>query len=87
MNSDIIQGNWTQFKGLVREKWAKLTDQDLEELKGKGMQVGGYLQEKLGLAKQAAQKEFDALVKEYKHNAQREESAKMESKQAVTQPL
>jgi CsbD-like len=29
MNWDQIEGNWQQFKGKVKEKWGKLTDDDL----------------------------------------------------------
>lgn len=28
MNWDTIQGQWTQFKGKVKEKWGDLTDDD-----------------------------------------------------------
>ena len=27
MNWDVIEGNWKQFKGHVKEKWGKLTDE------------------------------------------------------------
>jgi len=30
MNWDQVAGNWKQFKGQVREKWGKLTDDDLD---------------------------------------------------------
>ena len=30
MNWDQIAGNWKQFKGHVKEKWGKLTDDDLD---------------------------------------------------------
>ena len=29
MNWDQIEGNWKQFTGKVKEKWGKLTDDDL----------------------------------------------------------
>jgi len=29
MNWDQIAGNWRQFTGKVKEKWGKLTDDDL----------------------------------------------------------
>jgi uncharacterized protein YjbJ (UPF0337 family) len=28
MNKDQADGNWKQFKGKVKEKWGKLTDDD-----------------------------------------------------------
>ena len=35
MNSDIIQGNWTELKGKVQKQWGKLTDDDLDKIEGK----------------------------------------------------
>ena len=29
MNKDEASGNWKQFKGKVKEKWGKLTDDDM----------------------------------------------------------
>ena len=30
MNWDIIEGDWKQFKGLVKQKWGRLTDDHLD---------------------------------------------------------
>ena len=46
MNWDQIAGNWKQFKGTVKEKWGKLTDDDLEVIEGKKDQLVGRLQER-----------------------------------------
>ena len=35
MNSDQLQGKWKQMKGTVKERWGKLTDDDLTMLSGK----------------------------------------------------
>ena len=35
MNWDTIEGNWKQFKGHVKEKWGKLTDDNLDAIGGK----------------------------------------------------
>lgn len=32
MNKDIIKGKWLQIKGRVKQKWAKLTDDDLRAI-------------------------------------------------------
>ncbi len=34
MNRDQIAGNWKQIKDVVRKKWSKLTDDDLDVLAG-----------------------------------------------------
>ncbi|AVO49160.1 general stress protein CsbD [Melaminivora suipulveris] len=55
MNEDRMKGNWTQFKGKVKEQWGKLTDDDMDVIAGKRDQMLGKLQERQGLAKEAAE--------------------------------
>jgi uncharacterized protein YjbJ (UPF0337 family) len=45
MNKDRIEGNWTQVKGKVKEKWGKLTDDDLKIIEGNTDQLVGKMQE------------------------------------------
>ena len=63
MNWDQIQGNWKQFSGKVKEKWGKLTDDDLTVVAGKRDQLAGILQKKYGYAKDRAEKELDDFSK------------------------
>jgi transposase len=35
MNWDQIEGNWKQVKGVVKKKWGKLTDDDVDVIAGK----------------------------------------------------
>ena len=35
MNSDQMQGKWKQIKGSVKERWGKLTDDDIDVINGK----------------------------------------------------
>lgn len=58
MNEDTIKGNWKQFTGKIKEQWGKLTDDDLDVTAGKRDQLLGKLQERHGLAKDAAEKEL-----------------------------
>ena len=57
MNKDEIGGNWKQFKGTVKEKWGKLTDDDMTVIEGKRDQLVGKIQERYGYAKDQAEKE------------------------------
>jgi uncharacterized protein YjbJ (UPF0337 family) len=34
MNWDHVEGNWRQFKGIAKEEWGKLTDEQLERIDG-----------------------------------------------------
>ena len=64
MNADQIAGDWKQLKGKVKEKWGKLTDDDLEVIAGKRDQFVGKVQEKYGIAKEKAEKKVDEWCKE-----------------------
>ena len=59
MNSDQLQGKWKELKGAVRERWGKLTDDDLDVISGQQEQLIGRIQNRYGIAKDAAQKEVD----------------------------
>jgi uncharacterized protein YjbJ (UPF0337 family) len=59
MNSDQLQGKWKQIKGSVKERWGKLTDDDIDVINGKHDQLVGKIQEKYGVARDAAQKQVD----------------------------
>ena len=41
MNWDTIKGDWKQFSGKVKEKWGKLTDDDLAKINGQREQLEG----------------------------------------------
>lgn len=55
MNWDQISGKWTQVKGQVKERWGKLTDDDLDVIDGHREQLAGKIRERYGLAKEAAE--------------------------------
>jgi uncharacterized protein YjbJ (UPF0337 family) len=57
MNWDRVEGNWKQFTGKVKEKWGKLTDDDLTVINGKQDQLVGRIQERYGVAKDEAEKQ------------------------------
>lgn len=66
MNWDTIEGNWKQLKGTVREKWGKLTDDDISVVAGKRDLLAGKLQERYGYAKEQAHKELDEFMNSQK---------------------
>ena len=59
MNWDTIAGNWKQFQGKARQQWGKLTDDDLELVKGKRDELAGRIQERYGIAKDEAERQID----------------------------
>ncbi|MEX0758030.1 MAG: CsbD family protein [Tistlia sp.] len=59
MNWDQIKGKWTQMKGMAREQWGDLTDDDLERAAGDRDQLIGRIQERYGIAKEEAERQVD----------------------------
>ena len=57
MDWNRVEGNWKQFKGAAKEKWGKLTDDDLTVIDGKQDQLVGRIQERYGVAKDEAEKQ------------------------------
>ena len=55
MNRDQIAGNWKQIAGTLREKWGKLTEDDLATINGSREILAGKLQERYGIAVEEAQ--------------------------------
>ena len=62
MNWDRIEGNWKQMRGRIRERWGDLTDDDLEEIRGKKDRLVGKLQERYGKTKDAVERELDEIL-------------------------
>lgn len=44
----IIKGNWDELKGKLKQKYAKLTDDDLLFVEGKEEELLGRLEKKVG---------------------------------------
>lgn len=61
MNKLEIKGDWNIIKGLLKQKWAKLTDDDLEFIEGQQDELLGRIQKKTGESREAV----EAAVKEY----------------------
>jgi uncharacterized protein YjbJ (UPF0337 family) len=62
MNWDIAEGKWKQIKGTLRDKWAKLTDDDFDQVGGKRERLVGKIQERYGYAKDRAEREVDTWI-------------------------
>jgi uncharacterized protein YjbJ (UPF0337 family) len=69
MNWDQVEGKWKQFKGQAREKWGKLTDDDLDVIDGRRQQLVGIIQERYGIAREVAEKQADEFVKTLQESA------------------
>jgi len=66
MNKDLFEGKWHEMKGKIKEKWGKLTDDDLTTINGKKEALLGKLQTRYGYAKDKAEKELTDFEKSCK---------------------
>ncbi|MGA2051878.1 MAG: CsbD family protein [Opitutales bacterium] len=56
MNTLEIKGDWNITKGKLKQKWANLTDNDLEFVEGKHEELYGRIQKRTGASLAAVQK-------------------------------
>ncbi len=56
---DQIAGAWKQVRGQARQQWGKLTDNDLEQIKGKRDELAGRIQQRYGITKEEANRQID----------------------------
>ena len=59
MNWDRIEGDWKQFKGTIKVRWGKLTDDQLDVIAGKRDVLAGKIQEAYGISKDEAEKQLN----------------------------
>jgi uncharacterized protein YjbJ (UPF0337 family) len=56
MNKEQFKGNWQQFKGEFKRKWAKFTDDDLLEAEGDYDKFFGLVQKRYGDRKEEVER-------------------------------
>ncbi len=66
MNMETVKGDWTTFKGKVKEKWGKLTEDDWKVIEGKRDQLAGLIQKRYGLAEEKVEQELKELSEKHK---------------------
>jgi uncharacterized protein YjbJ (UPF0337 family) len=66
MNEEQVKGNWKQITGQIKEKWGKLTDDEVTQAEGRTDYLAGRVQEKYGQAKDEALKEVNEFFKAIK---------------------
>jgi uncharacterized protein YjbJ (UPF0337 family) len=63
MNWDTIEGQWKEMKGKAREKWGRLTNDELDVIAGKREKLEGTIQKVYGKTKEETKKEVDEWAK------------------------
>ena len=62
MNKLEIKGDWNITKGKLKQKWAKLTDDELQFAEGKQEELVGRIQKRTGETREAVEKAVQEAV-------------------------
>jgi uncharacterized protein YjbJ (UPF0337 family) len=76
MNWDQIEGQWHEMMGRVKTRWARLTDNDLANVSGKKESLVGAIQQRYGIAKEAADRQVDDWITRARMPGHRQEPLK-----------
>ena len=68
MNTDILKGNWKQLRGKIKERWGRLTDDEIERAEGKIDQLAGSLQKAYGKTREDVHREIDEFLRDHREN-------------------
>lgn len=71
MDNLRIKGEWNIIKGNLIQKWAQLTDDDLQFIEGKQDELLGRIQKRTGESREAV----ESAIKEYRAAIDRQNSA------------
>lgn len=63
-NKDVLAGKWKQARGLVKQWWGKLTDDDLERVSGHTDVLIGMIQERYGYTREQAEKQVSQFMEQ-----------------------
>jgi len=84
MNWDQIEGKWKQVSGKVQEKWGKLTEDDLNVIRGKRDQLVGIIQERYGIARQEAEHQVEEFTRSFRDDNANREAADTDREDSVS---
>jgi uncharacterized protein YjbJ (UPF0337 family) len=66
MDMNVLKGKWKQFQGEAKNRWGKLTDDELDQIQGDRTKLEGKIQEKYGYTKEQASREVDEWMSKQK---------------------
>lgn len=68
VNKDQFEGKWKQFKGDLKKKWGKFTDDDLMQIEGNYDKFEGKMQERYGDKKEEVKRWSDEWFERHGKN-------------------
>jgi uncharacterized protein YjbJ (UPF0337 family) len=65
MDWDRIEGKWHEVRGRVRQRWGRLTDDDLDVINGRREELEGRIQNRYGIAKDDARRQIEEWMRSW----------------------
>ncbi len=65
MNQHEMSGKWTELKGEIKNKWGKLTDDEIEGTKGNLTAISGLVERHYGEAKESSTEKLKSLFSRF----------------------
>ena len=72
MNRDVLMGSWRELRGKAKERWGKLTDDDLTKIEGHWDRLVGALQKRYGYVREEAEHQIDTFLERFQEKAEPE---------------
>ena len=64
-SQDTLTGKWPELKGQVKQRWGRLTDDDLAQLSGNTADLVGVLRQRYGYGRAQAKIEIDQWLSDH----------------------
>ncbi|MCE5267487.1 MAG: CsbD family protein [Planctomycetaceae bacterium] len=62
LNQQVLEGNWNQLKGKIRQRWGQLSDSDVAHFRGNVDELIGTIQQKTGEGRNAIESYLQELT-------------------------
>ena len=62
LNKDIMVDRWEQMKSRVKQRWGRLTDDQLNRISGYHDELAGLIRERYGYTHEKARKGVDEFI-------------------------
>lgn len=81
LNEEQFHGKWNEIKGGIKNLWGRLTDDELEQVKGNITEVSGIVEEKYGETKEEIKMKLDRLMDSFDNETDKDISPDVASYQ------
>lgn len=62
LNKDIMVGKWEQMKSRIKQRWGRLTDDQLDGISGHYDELTGLIRERYGFTHEKTRKDVDEFI-------------------------